>query len=76
MQKKIDRNNYIKGLLSTANILEATSSSFIVVNRNLDVIFSNTDFKDLKIDNNSPAYCVRPGDLFSCINAVNAECGC
>ncbi|MEG1405559.1 MAG: ATP-binding protein, partial [Alistipes sp.] len=72
----MDINNYIKGLLSTANILEATSSSFIVVNRNLDVIFSNTDFKEVTIDNNTPVHCVRPGDLFSCINAVNAECGC
>ncbi|MEG1672142.1 MAG: ATP-binding protein [Alistipes sp.] len=75
MQNKGEIKTYIKSLLSTANILEATASSFIVVNRNLDVIFSNADFHEHATDNLSGHY-VRPGDMFSCVNAVHAESGC
>ncbi|MEG1635548.1 MAG: HAMP domain-containing sensor histidine kinase [Rikenellaceae bacterium] len=75
MHNKAEIDEYIKGLLSKANILEATSSSFIVVNKNLDVIFSNTDFRDDNI-HGAPAKNIRPGDIFLCINAVNAKNGC
>ncbi|MEG2371019.1 MAG: HAMP domain-containing sensor histidine kinase [Alistipes sp.] len=75
MHKTEEFNTYIKGLLNTANILEATSSSFVVVNRNLDVIFSNTDLQEQSLDNATTRY-LRPGDLFSCVNAVHAEGGC
>ncbi|MEG0789950.1 MAG: hypothetical protein RR432_07110, partial [Alistipes sp.] len=63
MHKTEEFNTYIKGLLNTANILEATSSSFVVVNRNLDVIFSNTDLQEQSLDNATTRY-LRPGDLF------------
>lgn len=66
-------NLFVDKLLSKSDILEATKSNFVVVDKELNVIFSNPERitkHQISMRN------MRPGDLFTCINAVHSKHGC
>lgn len=68
-QNKLD--NYIKNLLDKQTIFDSTNSSFIVVDKDVNIIYLNDkSFVELYDEMQ------RPGDVLKCINAVQSEKGC
>ena len=66
-------NLFVDNLLSKSEILEATQSNFVVVDKDLNIVFrSPQPLEKHQLERNN----LRPGDLFSCINAVHSEHGC
>ena len=58
---------YVDHLMSKSDIMDATSSVFVVVNSDVNVVYSNKNIFDLKV--------FQPGDLLGCSNALNQGCG-
>ena len=65
-------NNFTDNFLNKSNILDATQSNFVVVDKDLNIIYHNKE--GIQDDDNSMQL-LRPGDLFTCVNAVNSD-GC
>lgn len=66
---------FVNGFLNIATVMDATASSFLVVNEKTEVLFNNKSFAANNLaDTQLPP--VQPGDLLECINSVNSPHGC
>ena len=76
-ERSIDIREGVKGILSSINILDVTTSSFILINDHTEIVYQNFDNRNIT-DNSSRLInkSMQPGDLFECANAAIGPHGC
>ncbi|MDD4820873.1 MAG: ATP-binding protein [Flavobacteriales bacterium] len=58
---------HVDHMMSKSEIMDATSSAFVVVDENINVVYSNKEISDIKT--------LQPGDMLGCSNALELGCG-
>ena len=75
--KLISNNKAIKRLLEASDVLDAISSSYLITNNKVQIVYCNNAFlNNWNINSDSDVKDLKPGDVFQCTNAISSKHGC